>query len=226
MIDPIFPLYKPSGPTSHDIVSYIRRITGVKKVGHAGTLDPLAKGVLVIGVGMGTKKLGQLTLMDKEYVAVIRLGTSSTTDDEEGLKTTLLVTTHPSRTHIDSVLAQFVGNISQIPPQYSAIKIKGKTAYSYARKGQTVTLKPRPVQIHSIVIQKYLWPNLKIKIVCGSGVYIRSLARDIGRALGVSAYLHDLERTRVGHYTTAEAMTLEQLTKIYDPARTQSAPNP
>ena len=210
-MDEIIAIYKPVGPTSHDMVNRVRRITGSRRVGHAGTLDPLACGILIVGIGTATKRLGELSQADKEYAATVKLGETSTTDDAEGEKTAVQVKQRPTDQEIAKVLHRFEGQIDQTPPIYSAVKVKGKEAYKYARAGKKVTLKPRAVFIKTITLNTYRWPQLTLTIACGSGVYIRSLARDIGRDLGSGAYLTALERVRVGTYTIADTLTLEQL---------------
>jgi tRNA pseudouridine55 synthase len=198
----IFPVYKPKGMTSHDVIYRVRRITGVKRVGHAGTLDPLASGVLIVAVGREyTKTLDSLMKTDKEYVAELMLGLTSTTDDDEGEKTVKEGYSRPNKVDIEKVLSNWVGEVSQVPPIYSAIKVKGKPAHRRVRSGQNVELSPRLVVIKSIEFLSYEWPILRIKVTCEKGVYIRSIARDIGEALGTGAYLSSLERTRVGEFT-------------------------
>ena len=211
----IFAIYKSKGPTSNFIVQKIKRITGIKKVGHAGTLDPLAKGVLVIGVGRAsTKKLSQVVAKEKEYLATIKLGLKSTTDDEEGIKEKITVLERPNKKDIQKVIKKFEGEILQVPPIYSAIKIKGKEAYKLARKGQEVQLKPRKVKVKKITLQDYKWPYFKIRVVTGPGVYIRSLARDIGQNLKTGGYLSNLERTRVGKFNRDNALNFTQVKKL------------
>ena len=208
----IFAIYKPKGYTSNDIVNIVKKARNEKKVGHAGTLDPLATGVLVIGVGReATKKLGDIVKHEKEYVATIKFGVTSTTDDEEGEKTEVEVTEIPELDDIRKILVRFQGKISQTPPLFSAVKVKGKEAYKLARKGQKVELKPRQVEIKNIEILSYEWPILKLKVITGPGVYIRSLARDIGEQLNVGGYLTDLERTRVGQFNKDNSISLEEL---------------
>lgn len=205
-------VYKEKGPTSHDVVDEIRRITGEKKVGHAGTLDPQASGVLVVGIGReSTKELGEIVKKEKEYIANIRLGATSTTDDIEGEKEETKFAEPPTEGNVKDVLGEFLGNTQQVPPIYSAVKIRGKEAYKRARRGEKVILEPREVKIKNIEILEYSWPHLKIKVVTGPGVYIRSLARDIGEKLRVGGYLADLERTRVGEFTKEKSLTLEEL---------------
>lgn len=202
----IFAVYKPRGMTSHDVVNLVRRKTGVKRVGHGGTLDPLAEGVLVIAVGReNTKKLDKYVKGDKEYVATLILGYESETDDSEGEKTLINKEIKPSTADIRRIIKEFVGKIEQTPPRYSAIKIKGKEAYKRIRKGEIFEMESRIVKINKIEVVKYSYPELQIKISCGSGVYIRSLARDIGIKLKTGAYLSKLVRTKVGEFTLKNA---------------------
>lgn len=209
----IISINKPKGWTSFDVVAKVRLTLGVKKVGHAGTLDPLATGVLVVAVGReATKKISDIVGKEKEYIAKIKLGETSTTDDEEGAKTKYQNSKFRcQKNEIASTLKKFIGEISQVPPIYSAIKIKGKKAYQLARKGKDVKMKARQVLIKEIKIVSYRWPYLKIRVICGPGTYIRSLARDIGQELGCGAYLADLERTRVGEYTLKDTIKIEDL---------------
>lgn len=211
IIKQILAINKPCGPTSHDIINALRRITGVKKIGHAGTLDPLAQGVLVVAIGReNTKKISQIVKSEKEYLANIKFGEYSSTDDNEGEKTKVNWLNQPTKSHIVKVLDKFVGEIMQQPPAYSAIKIKGQCAYALARKGQEIKLKPRKVYIKKIELLGYKWPELKLKVICGPGVYIRSLVRDIGANLEVGAYLLALQRTRVGNFNLDQALTVEE----------------
>ncbi|MBU0570247.1 tRNA pseudouridine(55) synthase TruB [Patescibacteria group bacterium] len=223
---------KPKGITSHDVVDEVRKITGERKVGHAGTLDPNATGVLVIGVGReSTKKLGTISKdTRKVYEAEIFLGEERDTDDVEGemvSKIPLQVcSSHVANlrrddkasiksllplSNIKKVLGKFVGEQMQIPPAYSAIKIKGKKAYEMARKGQEVKLKPRQITIHSIEVASYDFPILKIVAEVSSGTYVRALARDIGISLGCGAYLKNLRRTAVGEFKIEESVKLDLL---------------
>lgn len=217
----IFVIDKPKGPTSHDIINQLRRITNIRKIGHAGTLDPLASGILVVGIGReGTKQLGIIVKHDKTYIADIKLGVNSTTDDEEGEKINKFTGVHDSanisKEMIEQILPKFTGKIKQTPPVYSAIKVKGKPAYKRTRAGEEIQLEPRDVAIYDINIQDYKWPILKIQVECGSGVYIRSLARDIGASLKVGGYLANLRRTKIGKYDLSHALTLEQFEKIFN----------
>jgi tRNA pseudouridine55 synthase len=210
----ILAVNKPKGPTSHDIIDEIRRITGVQKVGHAGTLDPLAHVVLVVGVGRdATRQLASIVQKEKEYVAQITFGQTSTTDDAEGEKTSWPVTTIPSQEDILSILPSMTGKIAQIPPSYSAIKVRGVRAYRAARKGKAIPLVARKVEIKNIELLSYAWPIVTLRVTCGPGVYLRSLARDLGQALHTGGYLSDLERTRVGQFTLDQALKLKLETK-------------
>lgn len=211
----IFGIYKPVGPTSNDMLTNIKRITGLSKVGHAGTLDPLASGVLVVGIGReATKQLGEIVQKEKEYIATIRLGISSTTDDEEGEKTEYDVKEIPSREQIEETLRKFIGAITQTPPVYSAIKVSGKEAYKRVRGGETVVMKARPALVHSIELIEYNWPWLVIRVVTGPGVYIRALARDIGTDVAQGGYLTALERTRVGQFTKENCIELKNIPSL------------
>ena len=212
---------KPAGITSHDVVDEVRKITSERRVGHAGTLDPFATGVLVVGVGReSTKKLGSISKnSEKEYIAILELGKTSSTGDPEGIienfsgrRSSFRTCDVPKLRVIERVLEGFKGKISQRPPKFSAIKIKGEPAYKKARRGEKFKLPEREVEIREIEIMKYISPpHLKIRVVCGSGTYIRSLARDIGEKLGVGAYLTELTRTRVGDYKIENSKTLEEL---------------
>jgi tRNA pseudouridine55 synthase len=209
-------LNKPSGMTSHDVVNRVRTITGIKRVGHGGTLDPLASGVLVVAIGReNTKQLGRLLHSDKEYVVGITLGGRSTTDDAEGeIIENYHVNSLPLN-QIEAVLEKFQGEITQIPPQFSAIKQKGKKAYEQARKGVRVEIPSRQVTIYKLELLRYEWPELELKVHCSKGTYVRSLARDVGEALGVGGYVSKLERTRVGEYTLEQALSLEEFEQQY-----------
>ena len=208
----IFALYKPRGITSQRAVQIVKHWARKKthnkkiKVGHGGTLDPLAEGVLVIAVGRSyTKNLATVVKAQKEYRAEITLGATTTTDDAEGEKTIVNHTKQPTHQVLEDVCAQFVGNIVQTPPAYSAIKINGQEAYKRIRRGEHVVMKQRRVQIDAITILDYHYPVVHIKVVCGTGTYIRSLARDIGATLGTGAFLSGLVRTRVGTFSLDDA---------------------
>lgn len=211
----ILAVWKPKGPTSNDVVQEIKKITGGEKVGHAGTLDPLAEGVLVIGIGReGTKNLSIEVKKEKEYIADIKLGEESSTDDAEGEKT-LVSDIKPDISDIADAIKKFVGHIKQIPPIYSAVKIGGREAYKFARQGEKPVLLERDAEIKKIEILNYEWPKLELRVITGPGVYIRALARDIGKELKTGAYLAGLKRTRVGDFTEEKALTLEEFKKYY-----------
>ncbi len=202
--------------TSNQVLEIIRKITGIRKVGHAGTLDPLARGVLVVGIKReATRELDKIRKQEKEYIAEIKFGFESETDDEEGKKKKIEIKEVPSLEKIKKALFDFKGRIWQVPPKYSAVKIKGKEAYKLARKGIDVQIKPRKVLLKSIEIIKYRFPYLKIRIVCGTGFYVRALARDLGKKLGTGAYLKDLERIRVGDFKKKGAWKLKDFKRYY-----------
>jgi tRNA pseudouridine55 synthase len=204
---------KPAGMTSHDVVDAIRRITGEQRVGHAGTLDPFATGVLVVGVGReATKALGWIAKdTEKRYRATVRLGAESDTDDREGTVRVCEDARPRKKADVQAALKTFVGTIQQTPPIYSSKKISGIPAHRRVRRGESVHLKPHPITIHSITLRSYAWPLVEFDIACSSGTYIRSLARDLGSALGVGGCLEALERTAVGSYTIAMARDLPSL---------------
>ena len=202
----IYNIYKPTGPTSHDIINHIRKMSGEKRVGHAGTLDPFAEGVLIVAVGREyTKKLGQFLKQDKTYRAIIKLGATSDTYDLTGKITPTKNPVKPTKNEVTEVLKNFKGEIEQTPPAFSAIKIKGKKAYEFARKGIVTELKPRKIKIYSIKILKCKWPFLEIETKVSSGTYIRSLANDLGKLLKTGGYLEKLTRTAVGKHRIIES---------------------
>lgn len=205
---------KPKVMTSHDVVDRIRKITGIKKVGHGGTLDPNASGLLIIGITReGTKKLGEISKnKDKTYVAELILGEERDTHDVEGEVIQQGSINKIQHERLISVINQFQGEQSQLPPKFSAIKVNGKKAYELARKGRKVDLDPRKITIHNIQLINFDFPKLELRIKASSGTYIRSLARDIGRELGTYAYLNELRRVEIGKYEIAEAVKLQNLT--------------
>ncbi len=208
---------KPAGLTSHDVVDRVRHLTGEKRVGHAGTLDPFATGLLIVGVGRNaTREMQKLVGLDKTYEAVFVLGATSDTDDRTGVITPAPTKPLPlAKGELEGVLSQFIGEISQIPPTYSAIKIGGKKMYEEARKGKPMEAKARLVNIHTFEIRPLgpIGPTVKLeaKITCSSGTYIRSLARDLGQALGGGGYVEQLRRTSIGPFSIQEAHTLPAL---------------
>lgn len=203
---------KPKGLTSHDVVDKLRKITKIKKIGHAGTLDPIASGLLILGIGKGaTKNLNKFQKLNKEYIAKIKLGAISNTYDAEGKILEKKFKKIPSKSVIEKILKSFVGEIEQIPPLFSAKKIKGKRAYDLARKGIKFNLEPKKVKIYDIKILNYSFPYLKIKVTCSSGTYIRSLANDIGKKLGCGGYIQDLRRIKIGNFSVKNAVEIEKI---------------
>lgn len=214
-MDKIISIYKPKGPTSFDIIREFQRAFGKReKIGHGGTLDPLASGVLVVALGReATKKIHEVVGADKEYLAKICLGATSTTDDSEGEKSAHPVAQIPQLEEVRIILGEFVGEIMQTPPIYSALKIHGKPAYKFARKGQDIEMKPRVVKVFEAELLDYKWPFVDVRFVTGPGVYIRALARDIGEKLGTGGYLACLERIRVGKFTKENSVSAEEAIK-------------
>jgi tRNA pseudouridine55 synthase len=213
---------KPAGMTSHDVVSKVRRIAGTRRVGHAGTLDPMATGVLVLGVERSTKLMNHLILTDKTYRATIRLGMATSTDDAEGtvLSTASAAGLDPGA--VTAAVATLTGEILQRPSSVSAIKVGGERAYALVRAGQTVDLAPRPVTVERFEIlgeprQVGDFCDVDVVIDCTSGTYIRALARDLGDLLGVGGHLTALRRMRVGVFSLDQALTLERLAELPDP---------
>ncbi len=198
--------------TSHDVVDRLRRITGIKKIGHAGTLDPFATGLLICGITRkATKRLDIFLKQDKEYVAQLKLGFVSDTYDRDG-KIEEQQGDKPSLASVKKVIGDFKGEIEQKPPMFSAKKIKGKKLYQLARKGIEIELKPHKVSINEIEILNYDYPVLEIRTSCSSGTYIRSLANDMGKKLECGAYLQELCRTKIGNFTLTKAVKLSVLT--------------
>jgi tRNA pseudouridine55 synthase len=206
---------KAGGMTSHDVVARVRRLAGTRKVGHAGTLDPMATGVLVVGVEKATRLLGYLTLTEKEYAATIRLGQSTSTDDAEGELTGGGPAADVSAETIAMAVAGLVGEIQQVPPAVSAIKVDGQRAYRLTRAGAAPELRARPVTVYEFTLTAVRREgdlvDVDATVRCSSGTYIRALARDLGAALGTGGHLTRLRRTRVGGYRVEDARTLEQL---------------
>lgn len=202
---------KSGGMTSHDVVARVRRLAGTRKVGHAGTLDPMATGVLVLGVNRATRLLGHLMLTDKGYDATIRLGVATTTDDAEGEVTATAATEGLDEATIRAAAAEFVGDLLQVPTAVSAIKVDGKRAYQRVRDGEEVELEPRPVTVHELTVTEVRGDELDVSVRCTSGTYIRAIARDLGARLGVGGHLTALRRTAVGPYTLDQARTLDDL---------------
>ncbi|MEU3103037.1 tRNA pseudouridine(55) synthase TruB [Streptomyces griseoflavus] len=211
---------KPSGFTSHDVVAKMRGIARTRRVGHAGTLDPMATGVLVLGVERATKLLGHLALTEKEYVGTVRLGQNTLTDDAEGEITSSTDASAVTREAVDAGVARLTGDIMQVPSRVSAIKINGVRSYKRAREGEEFDIPARPVTVSSFSVYDVREGvaedgtpvlDLVVSVVCSSGTYIRALARDLGAGLGVGGHLTALRRTRVGPYKLDSAKTLDQL---------------
>ncbi|HYT36025.1 MAG TPA: tRNA pseudouridine(55) synthase TruB [Ktedonobacteraceae bacterium] len=209
-MDGIFNINKPTAMTSHDVVAIIRKHLKQKRVGHAGTLDPLASGVLPICVGQATRVAEYLSESGKAYQADINFGTATDTYDAEGTITATASTADLTLNMIQETLEQFRGPQMQNPPLYSAIKIQGQPAYKRARAGEVIVLERRPIVIHSLEILEWIPPRLTLAIECSKGTYIRSLAHDLGMQLGCCAYLEALVRTRSGPFTLSDSITLEQ----------------
>jgi len=207
-----FCIHKPAGPTSHDVVALVRRRLGRgAKVGHAGTLDPFAEGVLVLCVGPATRLASYVQARPKRYRAVVRLGATSTTDDPEGEIAAKDDAPMPEEAAVRAVVQRFVGTIDQVPPAHSAVHVGGRRAYKLARAGRPVDLHPRPVEVHAIDVLSYEFGRLRLDIRCGTGTYVRALARDIGAALGTGGYCEQLVRTAVGEFRIEDAVRPEEL---------------
>ena len=209
---------KPGGLTSHDVVARLRRLVGTRKVGHAGTLDPMATGVLVIGVERATRLLGHLTLTEKAYDGTIRLGTATTTDDaeREPIDTEASGSTaEVTDAQVRDALAGFVGGLEQVPSAVSAVKVDGRRAHQRVRDGEEVRLQPRRVVVHELRVGALRrvdrWLDVDVSLRCSSGTYVRAIARDAGALLGVGGHLTALRRTAVGPFTLADAHTLDEL---------------
>ncbi len=206
---------KPAGITSHDVVGRIRRFTGERRVGHAGTLDPFATGLVLVGVGRATRMLQYIQDSDKVYLAHIVLGAETDSCDVDGNVIERTIPERwPTREEVEAALAGMVGSITQIPPIYSAIKVDGQPLYRQARAGKDVTAPPRTVEIHAIELVAWEPPDLVVGIHCGKGTYIRSIARDLGTALGTFGYCHGLRRLAIGQFSTEQAWTLDSLAEL------------
>lgn len=203
---------KPAGWTSHDVVAKVRRILGEKRIGHTGTLDPFATGVLPLCIGPSTRLATWLALEDKVYEATLRLGQTTATLDNEGpVLQERPVPSELSVSQIEAVLARFRGEVLQVPPMYSALKVQGKPLHAYARAGQEIAREARPVQIFALQQEPWEAPFLRLRVHCSKGTYVRVLAADIGEALGCGAHLVALRRARTGAFGLEQALTLPQL---------------
>ncbi|GAP63283.1 tRNA pseudouridine55 synthase [Ardenticatena maritima] len=210
-MDGILIVDKPAGMTSHDVVARVRKLARQRKIGHAGTLDPLATGVLVLGLGKATRLLEYLTGHDKRYLAAVMLGQTTTTYDAEGEVVRTYEGEWPSREAVEAALERFRGEIEQRPPLFSAIKQGGERLYEKARRGENVDVPPRRVIIHELHLLRYAPPLLELDVRCSKGTYIRSLAHDLGEALGTGAFLAALRRTASGPFTIEQAHTLPEI---------------
>ncbi len=210
-MDGVLNINKPSGMTSHDVVQKVRRLLKEKRVGHTGTLDPLATGVLVLCVGKATRIAQYLEAGEKEYQAVMRLGVTTDTLDAEGKVLETRTYVPPDKSQVQNALKEFAGEIMQRPPAYSAVKVGGVPSYKLARLGKAEPLKPRSITIHCIDLTAYNDPFIHLAVRCSKGVYIRTLCADLGEALGTGAHLTGLTRTRSGRFRIDDTVTLDQL---------------
>jgi tRNA pseudouridine55 synthase len=206
---------KPVGLTSHDVVQIIRRGTGIRRAGHTGTLDPRASGVLVVLIGPAVRLSEYVSASDKRYQATIRLGSSTDTFDAEGRITSSASVENITEEQFEDILDQYVGEIEQVPPPYSAIKVGGRKAYEMAREGEEVNLEPRVIQVYSLELLDWDSPEAVVDVFCSSGTYVRSLANDLGNALGVGAHLVGLRRTKSGRFTLRDAVPLRRLQESF-----------
>ncbi len=207
---------KPIGLTSHDVVQVIRRGTGIRRAGHTGTLDPRASGVLVILIGPAVRLSEYVSASDKRYQATIRLGSSTDTYDSEGTVTSSASVDDIAEDYFDEVLQRFVGEIEQVPPPYSAVKVQGRKAYDMAREGEEFELIPRIINVYSLEILEWALPEVVVDVYCSSGTYVRSLANDLGKELGTGAHLVGLRRTKSGRFTLRDAVPLRRLQEAFD----------
>lgn len=205
---------KPSGMTSHDVVDAVRKILGVRRVGHTGTLDPQATGVLPLCVGRATRIAQYLTQADKEYLMTLRLGVTTDTLDAAGKETSRVEEIRVRREEVEQILPRFVGDIKQVPPLFSAKKYRGERLYRLARRGEQVERQPVAVRVHALELLKFALPFVTLKMSCSKGTYARSLCDDIGRALGCGGHLHELTRTRSGRFSLEGILTLEALEQM------------
>ena len=211
-ISGVINLNKPAGMSSARAVAHVKRmLPRGTKIGHAGTLDPFATGVLLLLVGRATRMCERLMDQPKQYEATVKLGAATETDDPESPEKANPAAHSIDRIQVEQVLPRFVGRFLQRPPAFSALKVKGRRAYDLARKGEKVVLESRSVQVYSIELLQYEWPMLDLRVDCGRGTYIRALGRDIGEALGVGGFLLRLVRTRLGDFSLNHAVTLEEL---------------
>ena len=219
MIHGIINVYKEKGYTSHDVVAKLRGIAGQKKIGHTGTLDPDATGVLPVCLGKATKVCELLTDKDKTYEATLFLGKTTDTQDISGEILSEKDTENLTIEEVKRVIESFVGAYEQIPPMYSALKVNGKKLYELAREGKVIERKARPVVIHEIIIKEMNLPRVKMEVTCSKGTYIRTLCHDIGEKLGCGGCMETLERTKVGRFEIKDSLKLEELQKLKEEGR-------
>jgi tRNA pseudouridine55 synthase len=206
---------KPIGMTSHDVVQAIRRGTGIRRAGHTGTLDPRASGVLVVLLGPAVRISEYVSASDKRYMATVRLGSATDTYDAEGVVTSTASVDEITEEEFKEVLDGFIGQIEQVPPPYSAVKVHGKKAYEMAREGEEVILEPRLINVYSLDLLEWDPPEAVIDVFCSSGTYVRSLANDLGKQLGCGAHLIGLRRTKSGRFTLRDAVPLRRLNDAF-----------
>ncbi len=206
---------KPIGLTSHDVVQIIRKGTNIRRAGHTGTLDPRASGVLVVLVGPAVRLSEYVSASDKRYQAIVRLGTTTDTYDGDG-HVTSSKPVEITEEQFEATLSTFIGEIEQVPPPYSAVKVKGRRAYEMAREGEEVDLQPRIIQVYNLELLEWAPPEAVIDVYCSSGTYVRSLANDLGKSLGCGAYLVGLRRTKSGRFTLRDAVPLRKLREAFD----------
>lgn len=207
---------KPVGLTSHDVVQIIRKGTGIRRAGHTGTLDPRASGVLVVLVGPAVRLSEYVSASDKRYQATIRLGSSTDTYDAEGIVTSSASEVNVTEDEFQDLLEEFIGEIEQTPPPFSAVKVNGEKAYEKARAGEEVELVPRKINVYSLELLEWAPPEVVVDVFCSSGTYVRSLAHDLGLRLGVGAHLVGLRRTKSGQFTLRDAVSLRRLRESFE----------
>lgn len=207
---------KPIGLTSHDVVQVIRKGTNIRRAGHTGTLDPRASGVLVVLIGPAVRLSEYVSASDKRYQAIVRLGATTDTYDADGTITSSRPVEHITEEQFAEALEQFVGEIEQVPPPYSAVKVKGRKAYEMARQGEEVDLAPRKIKVYNLELLEWAPPEAVIDVYCSSGTYVRSLAYDVGEVLGCGAHLVGLRRTKSGRFTLRDAVPLRKLREAFE----------